>query len=208
MWGTFSQGDRPPPTSNTNTFDAGTGVAWYGVMARTLGTFVLLGSLAIGVGACGVGDGAADTDNRDEQLGIVCNATFTTTGSFVAGTPGRPADVTGCWPVGTWTFSAKVDQNDCPSPPSVLASYAFRVDRAVDPNPANDIGYEESYTWLGDSTMVHKVGVSEIASGCQGGIELFNGDKTQFWNFRPLLQDDGTIVGFGEYAVYDSPQTF
>src|SRR3954467_5654131 len=110
-------------------------------MARTIGAFVVLGTLVLGAAACGVGDPSADTDNRDDQLGIVCNATFTTTGTFAAGMPGRPADVTGCWPVGTWTFTAKLDQNESPTAPSLLASYSFRVDRAVDPNPANDIGY-------------------------------------------------------------------
>src|SRR3954469_20205963 len=101
-------------------------------MRRTIGAFVLLGSL---LGACGVGDPQADTDNRDEQLGIVCNATFTTTGTFVAAAPTRPADVTGCRPGRTLPFAAKIDQDECDQAPTVLPSYQFKVDRAVNPDP-------------------------------------------------------------------------
>ncbi len=49
------------------------------------------------------------TDDRNEELGIICEAVFNLTGTFVAGTPGRPADVTGCWPVGEWTFTAQLE---------------------------------------------------------------------------------------------------
>jgi hypothetical protein len=171
---------------------------------RILGACVVLGGLVLG--ACGVGSDAPDSDNRDTQLGILCNATFTTTGSFTAAMPTRPADVVGCWPVGTWVFTATVDSNECPAAPSVLNSYSFKVARAVDPDPTKDIGYVESYTWLGDQSMLYKVGVSEIASGCEGGLELYSADATEYWNMRPLLQDNGTIVGFGEYAKYDSAQ--
>ena len=174
-------------------------------MTRTFGAFVLVGSLVLG--ACGVGDEKADTDDRNEQLGIVCNATFTTTGTFAAGMPARPAGETGCWPVGTWTFTAKLDMNECDQAPSVLASYSFKVDRAVDPDPTKDEGYVESYTWLGGTDLkVRKVGVSALADGCQGGIELFSADGTQFWNMRPHLAPDGSLAGFGEYALYDSNQ--
>lgn len=178
-------------------------------MVRMLGAFAFIGLTAL-VGACGVGDEKPPSDDRDKNLMIDCNASFKTTGTFVAGTPGRPSDVQGCWPVGTWTFSATVDQNECTDTPTLAGSYSFRVDRAVDSNPNNDIGYVESYTWISgvDKSLVHKIGVSEIASGCQGGIEIFNADKTVFWNFRPLLQDDNSIVGFGDYAEYSEPQSF
>jgi hypothetical protein len=179
-------------------------------MVRTSGAFVILGTLVLG--ACGVGDGAPPTDNRDEKLGILCNATFTTTGTFAAGLPGRPIDettgtaITGCWPVGTWTFSAKVDTNECDTQPALAGSYAFKVDRAVDPDPLKDIGYFESYTYLGDQAALFKLDVSSVASGCEGAVELYSADGTEYWNLRPLLQDNGSIVGFGEYAKYDSSQ--
>lgn len=174
-------------------------------MTRTIGAFVLLGSLVLG--ACGVGDEVVESDDRDEQLGIICEATFSTTGTFAAGVPARPAEEMGCWPVGTWTFTAKIDQNMCDQAPSVLASYSFKVDRAVNPDPTKDEGYVESYTWLGGTELkLRKVGVSALADGCQGGIELFSNDGTQFWNMRPHLAPNGTMSGFGEYTLYDSNQ--
>ncbi len=174
-------------------------------MARTFGAFVVLSSLVLG--ACGVGDEAADTDDRDEKLGIICNATFTTTGTFTAAAPMRPAEVpTGCWPVGTWTFSAKVNENECAKTPSVAAQYSFRVDRAVNPDPTKDIGYEESYTYLGDKAGLFRLGVSESGGGCEGGVEFYSADGKEYWNLKPLLQDNGTIIGFGEYAMFGTSQ--
>ncbi len=176
-------------------------------MARTCGAFVLLGSLVLG--ACGVGDEAAESDDRNEQLGIVCNATFKTTGTWAPTAPTRPADNTGCWPVGTWTFTATIDENECANAPALLPQYQFKVERAVNPDPLKDDGLEETVTWLGANTVkVRKVDVSEIASGCQAGVELFSMDGKQFWNMRPHLAPNGTMDGFGEYALYDSDQNF
>lgn len=159
------------------------------------------------VGACSVGgDDGGDVltgiEDRDEALGIVCNATFKVTGSFAAGTPARPAEVpTGCWPVGTWTFSASIDTNECATPPALATTYAFRVDR-VDEGE----GYVESYTYMGDQAMLFKVGVSEGGSlECSGGLELFSPDGLQYWNFKPM-QGGTTIEGFGEYAQYETSQ--
>ncbi len=162
---------------------------------------------ALILGACGVGEDAADTDNRDEKLGILCNATFTTTGTFTAAAPMRPAEVpTGCWPVGKWTFTAKLDSNECAATPTVLNSYAFKVDRAVDPDPTKDIGWVESYTYLGDQASLYRIVVSESGGGCEGGVELYSADGKEYWNWKPLLQDNGTITGFGEYAMFATSQ--
>ncbi|MDX2094276.1 MAG: hypothetical protein SFX73_40980 [Kofleriaceae bacterium] len=159
-------------------------------------------------GACSVGDDGSDgvmtgVDDRDETLGIVCNATFKLTGSFAAGTPARPAEIpTGCWPVGTWTFSASIDTNECSTPPALEASYAFRVDRT---DPQGE-GWVESYTYMGDQALLYKLGVSEGGSlDCQGGLELYSLDGTEYWNFKPM-QGGSTIEGFGEYAMYKSSQ--
>ncbi len=174
-------------------------------MARTFGAFVVLSSLVLG--ACGVGQDAATTDDRNEKLGIICNSTFTTTGTFTPGTPTRPAETpTGCWPVGTWTFTAKVDSNECAKAPAVQAQYSFRVDRAVNPDPAKDIGFEESYTYLSDKAGLFRLGVSEIGGGCEGGVELYSADGKEYWNLKPFLQNSGTIAGFGEYAMFGKSQ--
>ena len=173
---------------------------------RTAGAFLFLSVL---VGACAVGDeaGPVDTDDRDEILGILCNAEYDVTGSFVASTPARPADMTGCWPVGTWTFTATVRSNECGAAPSQLeGSYSFRVDRTIDPDPTQDLGWIETYAYLGNQANLHRLKVSEGGGAeCEGGLELYNADGTEFWNFKPSLGGT-TIGGFAEYAKYDADQ--
>lgn len=147
------------------------------------------------------------SDDRNVNLGIDCNATFTTTGTWTASTPTRPAAVpTGCWPVGTWTFTAKVDTNECAAAPALLPTYSFKVDRAVNSDPNMDIGYVESYTWLGDKALLFKLAVTEVGNGCEGGLELYSVDGMEYWNMKPLLQDDGKVAGFGEYARFKKSQ--
>jgi hypothetical protein len=157
------------------------------------------------LGGCSVGDeqGPTDTDDRNELLGIVCNATFNITGAFTAGLPARPAEVpTGCWPVGTWTFSASVDTNECATTPTLDSSYAFAVDR-TDPDGS---GWEESYTYMGDQARLFKLKVSEGGGGeCEGGLELYSADGTEYWNLKPALTGT-TLDGFGEYAKYETDQ--
>src|SRR5665647_77227 len=104
--------------------------------------------------------------DRDAVAGITCRAHFMLTGSFVEGTPARPTDpdtgmpMTGCWPVGTWTFTAAIDTaataaetHPCAPAPGVLPSYSFKVDRTEDPNAG---GLVESYTWNGDQASLFK----------------------------------------------------
>lgn len=173
---------------------------------RKAGAFILLG---VFVGACAVGDedGApvppGESDDRDDILGILCNAEYTVTGSFTAGLPARPADApTGCWPVGTWTFTASQMTNECETPPVQLATeYSFRVDR-------QDLGegWEETYTYLGDTSKTYRLKVSEGGGGeCEGGLELYNATGTEYWNLKPALEGT-TLSGFAEYAKYGSDQ--
>jgi hypothetical protein len=173
---------------------------------RRAAAVVLVGALSAG---CGVGDERTpDTDDRDEELGILCNAELDLSGTFAAGEPARPAEVpTGCWPVGTWTFSASLRSNECSEPPVQLeTTYSFRVDRSVNPDPTQDLGWEESYTYLGDRSKLYRLKVSEGGGAeCEGGLELYNDDGTEFWNLKPALGGT-TIMGFAEYAKYDSDQ--
>lgn len=166
--------------------------------------------LSVLVGACGVGEegGPIVTEEPDEKLGILCRADFSVTGTFTAGAPARPAEVpTGCWPVGTWTFTAALETNECGAAPTQLeTSYSFRVDRSTNPDPTMDIGWEESYTYLGNDAVLHRLKVSEGGGAeCEGGLELYNADGTEFWNLKPA-QGGTTINGFAEYAKYDSDQ--
>ncbi len=166
-----------------------------------------LGSLVAMVAACGVGDPAGpppESDERNDVLGILCNAEYDVAGTFTPGTPTRPAEIpTGCWPVGTWTFTATMRSNECAAPPSQLATqYAFRVDRTPD---ATNGGWEETYTYLGTG-MAHRLKVSEGGGGeCEGGLELYSTDGTEWWNLKPALTGT-TIDGFAEYSKYAEDQ--
>jgi len=167
---------------------------------RKVGALILLG---LSVGACGVGEDdytPPETDDRNEELGIICEAVFNLTGTFVAGTPGRPADVSGCWPVGEWTFTASIADNSCPTTPAILPSYRFTVGRI---EGADMQGYVDTYNWAGDIAAVRRLKVTAGGGGeCEGGLELFSADGTQFWNMKPN-QTGGVLSGTGEYALYN-----
>lgn len=173
------------------------------------------------IGACGVGDdGGGGPDVNPNR--IKCTAAFTTQGTWAEGTPVRPPEIpTGCWPVGTWNFTAMVDATQevvdvtgdgvgdrCgevsgTQAPSVLAGYSFRVDRVDD--PASD-GWLESYTYLGDMATFFKLGVTEGGVGdCEGALELRSLDKKEYWIFHPA-ETGITIAGTGEYTLYLDPQ--
>jgi hypothetical protein len=107
--------------------------------------------------ACGVGDEDDTVPIDPNPLKAVCSSGFKTMGTFEQSAPkvddnDTPADTTddipieGCFPIGTWTFTAVVDDtievpdiNDdgvgdrCgengTTKPEVLPSYVFRVDR-------------------------------------------------------------------------------
>ncbi len=170
----------------------------------------ILFACAITTAACGVGDPegpVTESDDRDEKLGILCNAEFDLTGSFQPGTPARPAEVpTGCWPVGTWTFTATQRSTDCEAPPQQLVTtYSFRVDRVENTSTTGSGGYDESYTWLGQGSA-YRLKVTEGGGGeCEGGVELYNSTGTEWWNLKPS-QAGTTITGFAEYAKYASDQ--
>lgn len=113
--------------------------------------------------ACGVGDEGEDIVPIDPNpLKAVCNAAFKTTGTFQQNGPaiddnGTPADtsddieIAGCFPIGTWTFTATVDtEAEVPdingdgvgdrcgengtAAPQLPPSFEFRVDRVDSPD--------------------------------------------------------------------------
>jgi hypothetical protein len=149
------------------------------------------------------GSGGPDADlGRDRPLGIVCNATMKTQGTFTISTP-QPADYTGCWPIGTWSFTATLDTNECATPPAMLPKYEFKVEEVVDA----DGNSQQTYTYLTDPAAHHRLKVSQGGSGlCEGGLEIYSNDGKQYWNLKPELNADQSMTGFGEYALYSTDQ--
>jgi hypothetical protein len=143
-------------------------------------------------------DGTNIDPDTNEQLGILCNATFDTSGSFALGAP-QPEDVNGCWPVGTWTFRATIDENDCDDQPALLSEYKFQVTQTIDADGES----QQAFTYLTEPAAHHRVKVSSGGGGeCEGGLEIFSDDGKQYWNFKPALNADLSITGFGEYSLY------
>jgi hypothetical protein len=160
-------------------------------------------------------DGPVITESR------YCEETYSLRGTWTAGTPVRDSSApTGCWPVGTWTFTPTLDRtrevgdyngdgkaDRCgdvtgTTAPTVAASYSFRVNRVDDGS-----GWVDSYTYLGSHTAPEvRVEVSGDGGGeCEGDVELIDGEKV--WNFK-AAQTGATIVGYGEFHSGNKPGTF
>lgn len=175
-------------------------------MMGTLRLGLLLGLLATAAcdtGSVGPGAGGPDANlDRNTPLGIVCNATFKTQGTFAISLA-QPANVGGCWPIGTWTFTATMDTNECPNPPALLPQYQFKVDELTD---ADGNPYQVD-TYLTDPSAHNRLKVTEGGDGlCEGSVELYSNDGLQYWNLKPELNADQSVTGFGEYALYNSDQ--
>jgi hypothetical protein len=189
-------------------------------MTRIAGASVLFATL-LATTACGVGGddgptggGGGDTqgsDDRNTKLGITCNATFKLSGTFTPGTPGRPIDpdtnapITGCWPVGTWNFTAALDpaSNECKTAPTALPSYSFRVDRA---EGSDQQGLVDTYANLTSVNGLRwHLSVSSNGQGCEGNFEFGSADGKEYWNMQPAVLNTAqtTITGNGDYSLYN-----
>jgi hypothetical protein len=185
-------------------------------MMRIAGATVFLTTL-VATTACGVGDdsGGGVKEDRNDKLGIVCNASFKMSGTFTPGaTPPRPIDedtklpINGCWPVGTWNFTAAMDTNECKTAPAVIPSYSFRVDKVEGPDMQGFVDNYTNLTSIGD--MKWHLSVSSNGQGCEGSLELGTADGLQYWNMQPLLENPlldtspptTKITGSGDYAMY------
>ena len=160
----------------------------------------LLGlTLALGAGPGCLSSPSSSTSDRQQQLGIVCEAELKIAGHFEA-SAARPADVFGCWRVGTWTFSANVDRTDCASAPALAPQYAFSV--------ARDADSIETYRYL-DATSPAGVQLKVTSGGsglCEGGLRIYSPDRKTLVNLKPTLHADGTVTGTGEVELYATPQ--
>jgi hypothetical protein len=160
----------------------------------TLATFVL--SLAC---SCTPAPAETASADRKDALGILCESQVRLAGHLEASTP-RPSDVSGCWPVGTWTFAATVESSDCAAPPALDPEYSLSVSRDAD--------HVESYL-LRDAPGrgAVKVKVSSGGGGlCEGGLQIYSPDGKTLINLKPTLHADGSVTGHGEVERYATAQ--
>ena len=175
--------------------------------AHRHGVIAIVFGLGLAIGACdagsvGPGNGPDAGSGRDQPLGILCNATFKTTGTYVQ-TMAQPAEVGGCWPVGTWTFTASIDTDQCQPPPALLPSYEMDIGAVADV----DGNWDYTYTFATDPTAHVRMKASGDGGGiCTGSVEIYSADGKQYWNFKPALEVGNVLDGEGEYALYDSDQ--
>ncbi len=149
------------------------------------------------------GPGGGTTD----MLGRLCTVELATTGTFAQskappvhedGTP-----YTGCWPIGTWTFSATLGDGDCSAQPALLPEYKFMAEEMFD----TDGNPYQVYTYMTDPSVRNRVKVSQGGDGlCEGEVNLFSADGKEVWILKPELYADGHLGGNGEYQLYDSDQ--
>lgn len=144
-------------------------------------------------------DGSVGTE--DDQ--IVCSTQWNITGSAVLET--KPAEISGCWPVGTWTFSLAQATNTCNPAPTPLGQYQIKVERDL---AAEEPDHTYIYSYLTDpADMTATVSVTSGGGGlCEGELLVFSTDGKKIWNLHPSLNADNTIGGLGDYEEHTSSQ--
>lgn len=122
------------------------------------------------------------------------------TGTFVEGAV-QPAELMGCWPVGTWTVSATIDRLGCDPQPmftdnEFTESYVYEVTYDEEASTHNVLFMNDP----SDERVNLKISTAGD-SLCHGGFDHFALDGTVI-GFRPTLQLDGTLQGIGMYTVH------
>lgn len=167
-------------------------------------------------GAIGSGSGDVDRITCTTELSI--GEAPNPPGTFA--TAPVPADVTGCWPVGTWTFSVQISaqQNSpptCATPPTLAPQYQFRgeLDTSVE-DPDN---FTYKYTYLTDPQVDPRISVSSGGGGtCTAKLSFFSADGKSVLSIEPYLvanpdpaapnPQTGEIKGKGTYEVHTLDQ--
>jgi hypothetical protein len=170
-------------------------------MLRIAGVSALI--LATGCLVESTGEDLTPTD----MLGRVCTTELAVTGSFVQSKAAPPHEdgtpYTGCWPIGTWTFSASYGMGDCTTKPALLAQYQFKVDELFD---MDGIPYQVN-TYMTDPSARARVKVSQGGDGlCEGELNLFSADGKEVTILKPELYADQHLGGNGELQIYKSDQ--
>ena len=154
------------------------------------------GVVAVVAGAgCGVG-GVEGEGNVE----LVCAAPVSIVGTFAEETA-QPVEISGCWPIGTWSFAVTVGEHDCGDVPAPLANYQIRFERDLEAD-------QPDYTWISsyltdptDETV--EISVTSGGGGlCEADLQIFSADGRNVWNLHPALQADATLNGQGEFMIY------
>ena len=125
-------------------------------------------------------------------------------GTFVPDTANAaPMGWVTCWPVGTWTFTAKVGTTDCTPAPTPAAQYVMtgitQPDQNGDPQPVMQ--------FTGDAGIRSIAKYSDGGSGlCEGELDLYSTDGKTVWLLKPELNADNSLTGDGEYGVFSTDQ--
>lgn len=181
---------------------------WVDAMLRIAGVSALLITTACIIEGSGTSGGDDDGMSPGGDMnGRVCTMMMTVSGSFTQSMPapnnpdGTP--YVGCWPMGTWTFTAMRGTTDCTTQPNLLPSYSFKVEQKF----TMDGDAYQAYTYLTDPTAHSRIKVSQGGNGlCEGELNVFSADGTEVWIIKPELFDTGNLKGDGEYAKYKSDQ--
>jgi hypothetical protein len=144
---------------------------------------------------------APSSSDGGVQLGtMICRDALALSGQWQQGNAPPSGFPGGCWPDGTWSFSANVSQSACSSAPVLAAQYRFQV--------VEDADYNDTITYLNDPTDASAS--LKITGGeggvCTGAFLLFSADGKTVINLRPALQADGSINGQGEYQIWTADQ--
>lgn len=161
----------------------------------------VLGTLVLSFG-CTV---ESDDPPMQQTSGRICSAVLTTTGTFAPDTAHPRTDgEEGCWPYGTWTFTASVGESDCSPAPQPLPEYTVGVNYVLDENgdPAQE------YEYLTEPTIRHTVKVGQGGAGvCYVELLTFSDDGTELWLLKPsLFAENNVLMGDGEFSIYSDDQ--
>jgi hypothetical protein len=161
----------------------------------------------VAVLATGCLDNVEGPNTTPDTIGRECTMAMSVTGSFTQSTPAplNPDGTAyeGCWPVGTWTFSATMGTTDCTMPPSPLGQYQFKIDLTTDAD-GNDV---QVPSYMTDPSVRNIVKVSQGGDGlCEGELDLFSADGKQVWIIKPELYADNHLGGDGEFSQHKTDQ--
>jgi hypothetical protein len=173
-------------------------------MKRLAGCFGL--ALIALASACTTGSVDGDDTGPvgdDEEDEILCQTDLDVAGTFTV-SDAQPAEIVGCWPIGTWTWQATVTSNNCAQTPALLPSYSFRGERDLS---ADDPNYAWDFIITAPNDPLATVGVQSGGGGqCSAGLLYYTADGHGTYSLHPAIQDDGSLIGHGTYQQHTLDQ--